>query len=143
MLTYFPCLNIQNDKGQNMNYQKYQLMIDKLSVTFNTCFLDFRKLESNFNIFSNPFQLAPDQSPDEFQLELIDLRSGNDIKSAFIENDLVTFYKNYVREKCPNLVEHALKTISLFGSTYCYKQFFSKMKYCKQSKVNLEFLVVP
>ena len=46
------------------------------------------------------------------------------MRNAFNENDLVTFYKNYVREKCPNLVEHALKTILLFGSTYCCEQFF-------------------
>ena len=98
-------------------------MIDKLSIAFDARFWDFRKLESNFNVFPNPFQSASDQSPDEFQLELIDLRSSNDMKSAFNENDLVTFYKNYVREKCPNLVEHALKTISLFGSTYCCEQF--------------------
>ena len=61
-------------------------MVDKLSVAF-----DFRKLESNFNIFSNPFQSTPDQSPDEFQLEQIDLQSSNEMKSAFNENDLVKF----------------------------------------------------
>ena len=55
MLTHFPCLKIQNDEGQNIYYQKYQLMIDKLSVAFDACFLDFRKLESNFNIFSTHF----------------------------------------------------------------------------------------
>ena len=85
-----------------------------------------KKLESNFNIFFNPFQSAPDQSPDEFQLELIDLQSSNDIKSAFNENNLVTFYKNYVRERGPNFVEYALKTVSLFGSTYCCEQVFQK-----------------
>ena len=83
LLTYFSCFKIQTDEGRNINYQKYQLMIDKLSVAFDARFLDFRKLESNFNIFSNPFQSAPDQSPDKFQLELIDLQSTNDIKSAF------------------------------------------------------------
>ena len=86
--------------------------------------MDFRNLQSNFNIFSNPFQSAPEQSLDEFQLEMINLQSKNDMKSAFKENDLLTFYKNYVREKCPNLVEYALKTILLFGSTYCCEQFF-------------------
>ena len=69
-------------------------MSDKLSVAFDARILDFRKLESNFNIFSNPFQSTPGQSPDEFQLELIDLQSSNDLKSEFNENNLVTFYKH-------------------------------------------------
>ena len=106
-------------------------MIEKLSAVFDARFLDFQQLESDFNIFSNPFNTAVDQSPDRLQLELIDLQSGNDMKRDFDENDLVNFYKNYVRGKHQNLVNHALKTISLFGSTYCCKQFFSKMKYCK------------
>ena len=93
MLTHFPCLKIQNNEGRNINYQKYQLIIDKFSVAFDACLLDFRKLETNFKILSNPFQSAPDQSPNEFQLELIDLQSSNDIKSAFNEIDLVTWHK--------------------------------------------------
>ena len=66
LFTHFPCLKIQNDEGRNKNYQKYQLMIDKLSIAFDARFWDFRKLESNFNIFSDPFQSASDQSPYEF-----------------------------------------------------------------------------
>ena len=131
VLTHFSCLKMQHDEGQDINYQKYGTMIEKLSAVFDAHFLDFRQLESDFNIFSNPFNTAVDQSLDRLQLELIDLQSDNDMKRAFDENDLVNFYKNYVRGKHQNLVDHALKTISLFGSTYCCKQFFSKMKYYK------------
>ena len=53
------------------------------------------------------------------QLQLIDLQSDTDMNRAIDENDLVNFYKNYVSGKHQNLVEHALKAISLFGSTYC------------------------
>ena len=110
---------MQHDEEQDINYQKYGTMIEKLSAVFNARFLDFRQLESDFNIFSNSFNTAVDQSPDRLQLELIDLKSDNDMKRAFDENDLVNFYKNYVRGKHQKLVDHALKTISLFGSTYC------------------------
>ena len=131
VLTHFSCLKMQHDEGQDINYQKYGTVIEKLSAVFDARFLDFRQLESDFNIFSNPFNTAVDQSPDRLQLELIDLQSDNDMKRAFDEKDLVSFYKNYVRGKHQNLVDHALKTISLFGSIYCCEQFFSKMKYCK------------
>ena len=74
VLTHFPCLKIQQDEGQDINYQKYGTMIEKLSAVFDARFLDFRQLESDFNIFSNPFNTAVDQSPDRLQLELIDLQ---------------------------------------------------------------------
>ena len=131
MLTHFLCLKMQHDEEQDINYQKYGTMIEKLSAVFDAHFLDFRQLESDFNIFSNPFNTAVDQSPDRLQLELTDLQSDNDMKRAFDENNLVNFYENYARGKHQNLVDHALKIILLFGSTYCCEQFFSKMKYCK------------
>jgi len=79
----------------------------------------FETLEVDFNIFSDSFSTVVDQSPVHLQLELIDMQSDNDMKRVFGENDLVSFYKNYVRGKHPNLAEHAFEIISLFGSTYC------------------------
>ena len=96
----------------------------------------FETLEVDFNIFSDPFSTVVDQSPDHLQLELIDMQSDNDMKRGFGENDLASFYKNYVRGKHPNIAEHAfaehehcrttLPIISLFGSTYCCEQFLFK-----------------
>ena len=106
-------------------------MTDKLAAAFDDRFQDFQTLECDLGIFSNPFQAVADQCHAQFQLELIDLQCSGDLKRAFEENDLVTFYKNYVWEQYPNLAKHALKMASLFGSTYCCEQFFSKMKQCK------------
>ena len=88
MLTYFPCLKMQHDEGQDFNYQKYGTMIEKFSAVFVARFLNFRQLESDFDIFSNPFNTAVNQSPDQLQLELIDLQSDNDMKRAFDETIL-------------------------------------------------------
>ena len=46
---------MQQDEGQDINYQIYGTMIEKLSAIFDARFLDFQQLESDFNIFSNPF----------------------------------------------------------------------------------------
>ena len=88
VLTHFPCLKMQHDEGQDINYQKYGTMIEKLSAVFVARFLNFRQLESDFDIFSNPFKTAVNQSPDQLQLELIDLQSDNDMKRAFDETIL-------------------------------------------------------
>ena len=77
VLTHFPCLKNQHYEGKDINYLKYSTMIADLAAAFDVRFLDFR----DFGIFSNPFQAAPDQSPEQFQLELIDLRSRNNLKS--------------------------------------------------------------
>ena len=49
----------------------------------------------------------------------MELQSSINLERAFDENDIVTFYKNYVGEQYPNLAKHALKSVSLCGSTYC------------------------
>ena len=85
-------------------------------------------------IFSNSFQAVAHQSPDQFQLEQITVKK---LKRAFYKNYLVTFYKNYVGEQYPNLAKHALKILSLFGSTYSCKQFLPKMKHCKRERRGL------
>ena len=126
VLTHFPCLKSQHHEGKEINYLKYSTMIEKLAAAFDDRFQDFRTLECDFGIFSNPFQAVANQCRDQFQLELIDLQCSSDLKRAFDENDLVTFYKNYVRKQYSNLAEHALKMISLFGSTYRCEQFFPK-----------------
>ena len=61
------------------------------------------------------------------------------MKRAFAETDLVTFYGQYVQSASifPNLSQHALKFISLFGSTYSCEQLFSMMKNVKSKSRSL------
>ena len=132
VLTHFPCLKSRKEEGLVINYERYSTMIKKWCAVFGDRFSDFQNLEIYFNIFRDPFNAVVDQSLDQLQLELIDLQSDNDMKRVFGKNNLVSFYKNYVRGKHLNLAEHALKIISLFVSTYCCEQFFSKMKHCKE-----------
>ena len=73
--------------------------------------------------------------PQSLQMELIELQCNELLKNKFNLDDvsLIDFYRKYLfsSEKFPNLVQHAKKMASLFGSTYVCEQLFSKMKYCK------------
>ena len=94
-------------------------------------FTEFRQHEIEVRLFAQPFDLAVNDSPDDCQMELIELQAGMDTKRGYSENSLVDFYKLYVYGKFPKLSHHARKMISLFGSTYCCEQFFNNMMLTK------------
>ena len=65
-------------------------------------------------------------------------------KMKYSENSLEDIYKFYICKKYPNLSCHTKRMISLFGSTYCCEQFFSKMKLTKtrcRSRLTNEHLI--
>ena len=82
---------------------------------FTSRFADFRKCETEFNLFSQLYDMAPEGSSDYYQMELIYLQYDMDFRT-YDTNDLVIFYKNYVFGKHPNLEQHVRKLTSLFGS---------------------------
>ena|SRR6218665_675691 len=68
------------------------------------------------------------------------IKSYSNLKMAFSQNDLITFYAKYVSaETLTNLVSLALRNISLFGSSYCSGQLFSRMKNVKAKSRSLLF----
>ena len=130
-LAHFPSLSVRKAEMPELDTSKYGENVGKLCAEFTRRFSGFRKCEMDFMLFAQPFDMAPEDSPDCCQMELIDLQSDNDLKRAYDNNDLVMFYKNHVCGKYPNLEQHAKKFVSLFGSTYCCEQFFSRMKFTK------------
>ena len=130
-LTHFPCLAERKEHIPDLEYSKYAENISKLCDEFGNRFNDLRKCEMEFKLFSQPFDVTPDDVPDCYQMEVIDLQSDIDLNRAYDSNDVVTFYKKHVCGKHPNLEKHAKKMISLFGSTYSCEQFFSRMKLTK------------
>ena len=127
-LTHFPSLAVRKEDIPDLDCSKYAESISKLCSEFGKRFTDFRNYEMEFKLFSQPFYVTPDNIPDCYQMEVIDLQSDMDLKRAYASNDVVTFYKKYVCGKHPNLEKHM---ISLFGSTYSCEQFFSRMKFTK------------
>ena len=123
-LIHFSCLESRKVQIQFFNCEKYVGTIEKLTSAFETRLEDFRKRRTDVPIFAHPFDLVVENTPPSFQLEIIELQANVDLKRAYHENDLLTFYRCYVYGNYTNLENHARKMISLFGSTYCCEQFF-------------------
>lgn len=106
--------------------EKYCNMISKLLNEFGERFADLKNLESDFSIFRNPFAANPDETPEDIQLELIDLQCDSALKEKFSSVDIGTFYQ-YVGPRYPRIKCLASKIMSMFGSTYVCEQLFSLM----------------
>ncbi|KAK1333566.1 LOW QUALITY PROTEIN: hypothetical protein QTO34_005951, partial [Cnephaeus nilssonii] len=81
----------------------------KLIEAFNERFKDVKSKQMELNIFATPFNVEPADVPDNLQHEIIQLQSNDGLKAR----------------------RHALKYASVFGTTYCCEQFFSKLTITK------------
>jgi hypothetical protein len=54
--------------------------------------------ETSFRIFSSPFEVNAEAVPENFQMELINLQSREEIKSKFMNIPLLEFCKLYFPE---------------------------------------------
>ena len=82
-------------------------MLEKLTSAFQTRFEDFRKHNADCQFFAHPFDLVVENIPSSFQLEIIELQANVDLKQAYQENDLLTFYRSYLYENYTHLENHA------------------------------------
>lgn len=104
----------------------------KLIAAFNERFKDVKSKQMELNIFSTPFNVEPADVPDNLQHEIIQLQSNDELKARYSNLPLLEFYKRYIsNEEFPTLRRHALKYASVFGTTYCCEQFFSKLTIAK------------
>lgn len=132
LLTHFSTMNsFAASSEQPINFTKYASLIENLQNEFKRRFQDMRKFEKLFDMFALPFTTDVEIVPIDFQMELIDLQSNSELKTKFSEVSLLDFYKNYLPEEMKALNNHALKTATLFGSTYLCEQSFSLMKQIK------------
>jgi len=120
------------------NFEKYIELLNLLLVEFERRFQDFNSKRKYIKLFSDPFTIKPEDVPEDFQLEVLDLQSKSDLKNAHRESDnLIEFYKKYISPMdFPAIHNNALKYLSMFGSTYRCEQLFSHMKIVKNSNRN-------
>ena len=104
-----------------------------MSDKFSSRFSDFRLLETKLRLFSTPFDVDKLKIPENFQMEVIELKCNAQLKSKFYAcENLIIFYKeNLSSDEYPNLVKNGKQMISIFGSTYNCEQLFSTMNYTK------------
>ena len=88
-------------------------------------------LHPNFKIFL--FDVHCEEVPLQLQIELLDLWCSEDLKSKFLACYILNFYKNHMFLSGWILIRitHTQQVVSMFGTTYCCKQLFSKMKHAK------------
>ena len=71
-------------------------------------------------------------APSEVQMELVDLKCSDELKSRFAAVGHADFWKHILPTKrFPGLVDNAMRTVAAFGCTYCCEQLFSRMKLTK------------
>ena len=74
------------------------------------------------NLFAQPFDLAVEDSPEDCQMEIIELQAYIDTKRKYSENSLVDFYILHVRKKFPNLSRHAKRIPTLLRAIFLQKE---------------------
>jgi hypothetical protein len=86
----------------------------------------------NNNLFSAPFSVPVDSVPGNMQMTVIDMQCNGGLKEKYIYIGLFGLYSKYIdMNTFPAIHSHALKMVSLFGSTYFCAQRFSRMKNVK------------
>lgn len=134
-LTHFPaCKSLVDDTDtdgrqvlRHLRSEKNHNLIKKLREVFDHRFSDFRDHEKAFNRFQNPFSCVPEEEPAEMQFELIDLQESSEARAAYRDKNLIEFYKGLSPSTYPALRQHAIRMVSLFGSTYICEKTFSTM----------------
>nr|KAF6471609.1 hypothetical protein HJG59_010988 [Molossus molossus] len=138
---HFPTLEGQKP---SMTFE-YAGELPKLIEAFNERFTEVKSKQIEFNIFVTQFSVEPADVPDNLQQEIIQLQSHDELKDRYNNLPMLGFYKCYINnEAFPTLRRCALKYASVFGTTYCCKQFFLKLIMARSrlgsrlTKANLE-----
>ncbi|XP_050519731.1 general transcription factor II-I repeat domain-containing protein 2-like [Daktulosphaira vitifoliae] len=125
-----------NDLNLKLQTQvKFVDLLEKLKTDFHTRFKKLKEQSMLFRLIENPFQMDEAVVQENFQMEIIELKTNNLQKDLYEENrkNLPNFYKNLDDENFPELKKLAQRVFSMFGSTYLCEQTFSRMK-CIKSK---------
>ena len=103
------------DDGDRFDFRGYAEQIELLQEDFAERFDDFRKKKPQYNLFSQPFTVDVDSLAAGYPPEVIDLQSSSNLRTVHKEStDLKAFYKCLPKSQYPEIVENALKLVSVF-----------------------------
>ena len=126
-LTHFKRLSASNPADSD--FSKYKSVITALHHEFSSRFERLHACKSDFCLFTSPFDCVVDDVPGFLQMELVELQCDAELKAKFNSSKPIEFFRDHLsNEKFSLLVRHAKKIVTMFGSTYCCEQLFSKMK---------------
>ena len=111
--------------------EKCAEVLELLQLEFTARFQEVHLHAKDIRLFQNPFATDIDEVESVYQLELAELQSCDALKDTFLTCKLAHFYASLPKENFPNLKTHALKMLTVFGSTYICEQTFSRMKQLK------------
>jgi len=95
-----------------------------LITQFDNRFNDFRKHESQFNLFIIPFTSDYNTFNNFIRNEVIILRQNSNLKELFKSTNINDFYSRLPQEFIL-LKQNAFKIITIFSATYNCEQLFS------------------
>lgn len=105
--------------------------LELLQKEFQFRFKELHLHEQDIQLFRNPFSVEIENVLTIYQMELAELQNCDSLKDAFKSSSLLNFYASLPSETYPNIRNHALKMVTIFGSTYVCEQTFSRMKHLK------------
>ncbi|CAM5151831.1 unnamed protein product [Natator depressus] len=114
--------------------EKYTKHINLLIEEFDRRLTLSKEDDVQLKLIEDPFSVDPEEVPLDLQLEVIELQCLAVYRNKHRESSLRDFYKSLDNEKYKNLIEVALKTFSIFGSTYICEQTFSIMNMNKNKQ---------
>ena len=106
--------------------------LSALGAEFTRRFADFDVQKCRFELLINPFAVDVENAPTNLQMELIELRRSDTLKSKYDAVDAAQF-PHFIPDTMPQLRTQAAQMLSMFSSTYLCEQLFSSMKMTKTS----------
>ena len=112
----------------------YKEQLQALKREFDARFLDFKSMWSDIVLLTNPRSIRPAEASRDIQPELISLRNNPALHHLFQpDSTLLDSYIGLSHNSYPNLINHGLRYLAMFGSIYVCESRFSMMKYIKTS----------
>lgn len=116
-----------SENCESANISAVVEIFETLISNFEWRIKDINSVLPEMKLFVTPMFVDPSLAPQDFQMELIELQSDIELQGLFKHEKLLEFWKHVPRNSHQNLVKNAMKMLSIFGSTYCCEQLFSKL----------------